>query len=99
MHDVHQREKHVKAKKQYVRSVRMTLFLLGASILTRESVAKAWAETAGGEQPQKKSNWDVGPKEAAAWALVSGSVVGLARMLVRRTKGYKGTQAQQLTIQ
>lgn len=69
----------------------MTVLLIGASLLARESVAKGWAKAAGEEPPREKSNREVGLREAAAWALVSGSVVGLARMLIRRTIGYRGT--------
>jgi hypothetical protein len=80
-----------KSKRQIVGSLSMTLLLFGASVLARESVAKGWARAAGEEPPREKSNRDVDFREAAAWALLSGSMVGLARMLVRRTVGYKGT--------
>jgi hypothetical protein len=81
----------MKKKREALGSLSMTLLLLGASVLARESVAKGWAKAAGDEPPREKSNREVGFREAAAWALLSGSMVGLARMLVRRTVGYKGT--------
>jgi hypothetical protein len=75
---------------QVVGGVTMTLLLVGASLFARESVAKGWAKVAGGKPPPEKSNDRVELKEAAAWALVSGSAVGLARLFVRRAIGYRG---------
>ncbi len=80
----------MRKKVQLVGNVTMTLLLIGTSLLARESVAKGWAKAAGEEAPRETSNHELGLREAAAWALVSGSVVGLARMLVRRTIGYRG---------
>jgi hypothetical protein len=81
----------MKKKREVLGSLSMTLLLLGASVLARESVAKGWAKAAGEDPPREKSNREVGFREAMGWALLSGSMVGLARMLVRRTVGYKGT--------
>jgi hypothetical protein len=69
----------------------MTLLMMGASILARETVAKGWAKTASDDAPPQRSNKDISVKEAAAWALVSGSIVGIARVVARRAMGYRGT--------
>jgi Protein of unknown function (DUF4235) len=78
------------SKKQYPGSLTMTLLVMTTSLLAREGVAKGWAKSAGDQPPPKRNNNNVTLREAAAWALVSGSVVGLARVVARRVVAYRG---------
>lgn len=71
----------------------LALLLLGTTLLTRKGVAHGWVATTGEEPPNEEDNSEVRLKDAALWALASGAAVGLARMAVRRTIGYRGVPA------
>lgn len=71
--------------------IMLTALLVGASVLARKSLAGTWSAVSGHPPPPDISNTDVDVREAAAWALVSGAVVGLVRLFVRRGLGRPGT--------
>jgi hypothetical protein len=56
---------------------------LGA-MLARKGVAAAWKLVSGNEPPANPEHPDVTWGEAAAWAVISGAVVGLARMVAQK---------------
>lgn len=55
-----------------------------AGILARKGTEQTWTLVTGDQPPRDQSNANVDIKEAVAWALVSGAVVGLTRLAVRR---------------
>ena len=57
---------------------------LGATLVARKLVHKAWTVGTGKEPPSNPEDPDIGLTEAIGWAVVSGSVVGIARMLAGR---------------
>lgn len=64
--------------------VTLALLLIGASILARKGTEQTWRLVTDKPAPRDEANRDVDMSEAVAWAVVSGAVVGLARLLVRR---------------
>lgn len=60
------------------------LAAVGASIVARKAVQKAWKASTGKEPPSNPEDPDVAMLEAVGWAILSGSVVGIARMLAGR---------------
>ena len=70
-----------------------TLFSLvsvvGAAAVTKKALNTSWKAATGKTPPANPADPDVDVKEAVAWAVVSGAVVGLARMAAaRRAAGY-----------
>ena len=61
------------------------LAAVGASIVARKVVQKAWTMSMGKEPPHNPEDPDIGIGEAIGWAMFSGSMVGLTRMLAGRT--------------
>jgi hypothetical protein len=61
----------------------MLATLVGA-MLARKSLAFAWRAATGNEPPANPEHPEVTWAEAAAWAVVSGAVVGLARMVAQK---------------
>lgn len=57
---------------------------VGASMVARKAIQKAWKTGTGKAPPTNPEDPDVGMAEAVGWAILSGSVVGLARMLASR---------------
>lgn len=60
------------------------LAAVGATIVARKVVQKAWKMGTGNEPPSNPEDPDVGIMEAVGWAILSGSAVGIARMLAGR---------------
>lgn len=60
------------------------LAAIGAGIIARKALHKAWTAGTGKAPPANPEDPDVGMTEALGWAIVSGSVVGIARMLAGR---------------
>lgn len=67
-----------------------TALLMGSSALARRGTEKSWTMIAGKTPPIDETNKDVALQEAVAWALISGAVVGLTRLAVRRGLIFKG---------
>lgn len=57
---------------------------VGAGIVARKAVQKAWTSYTGKAPPSNPEDPDVGILEAVGWAVASGAVVGIARMLAGR---------------
>ena len=63
----------------------------GAAFLARKLVTTAWQAVTGSEPPVNPEDPDTTWAEAAGWALLSGAVIGLARLAAARqvTAGYR----------
>src|SRR5438309_10549416 len=61
----------------------MLATLVGA-MLARKTLALAWRAATGNEPPANPEHPEVTWPEAATWAIVSGAVVGLARMVAQK---------------
>jgi hypothetical protein len=61
----------------------MLATLVGA-LVARKTLAFAWRTTTGKEPPANPEHPEVTWPEAATWAIVSGAVVGLARMVAQK---------------
>ena len=57
---------------------------LGAAALAKKSLERGWRLATGKTPPENPADPDVAIWEAVAWAVVSGTAVGLARMLAQR---------------
>ena len=57
--------------------------LLGA-LVARKALTMGWKAVRGKEPPANPEHPEVTWPEAASWAIVSGAVVGLARMLAQK---------------
>ena len=57
---------------------------LGAAAVARKTLDKSWKVATGKKPPENPADPDVEIWEAVAWAAVSGTLVGLARMLAQR---------------
>ncbi len=57
---------------------------LGAAAVAKKVLDKSWTATTGKKPPENPADPDVAIGEAVAWAVVSGTAVGLARMLAQR---------------
>lgn len=77
------------SRKKLIDGLALTAVLALAGAVARKGTEGTWELVAGQEPPREKSNRAVTFGEAAAWALVSGAVVGLARMAVRRGLIYR----------
>src|SRR5689334_14299681 len=62
---------------------------LGAAAVAKKGLNTTWKAATGKEPPENPADPDVEIWEAVLWATVSGTFVGLARMLAqRRAAGY-----------
>ncbi|MDQ1563068.1 MAG: hypothetical protein QOI14_19 [Actinomycetota bacterium] len=61
-----------------------TLAALGAATLMRKSLEKVWMRATGKEAPVNPESSETSWGEAVAWALVSGALLGVARLVARR---------------
>ena len=57
---------------------------LGAATVTRKALDKSWEVATGKKPPENPADPDVDVREAAAWAVVTGAFIALARMLAQR---------------
>ena len=57
---------------------------LGAAALAKKTLNTGWRAATGKNPPANPADPDVNVWEAVAWATVSGTVIGLARMLATR---------------
>ena len=57
---------------------------LGSAALARKGLTTAWRAATGKNPPANPADPDVELREAVAWAVVSGTAIGLARMLASR---------------
>ena len=57
---------------------------LGAAALAKRGLTTTWRMTTGKNPPANPADPDVSLGEAVAWAVASGTMIGLARMLASR---------------
>jgi hypothetical protein len=57
---------------------------LGAAALAKKAMDKSWRVATGKQPPENPADPDVEVWEAVLWAGISGTAVGLARMLAQR---------------
>ncbi len=57
---------------------------LGATAVAKKIADKTWKVSAGKEPPTDPSDPDVEFREAIVWAVISGTAVSVARMLIAR---------------
>ena len=57
---------------------------LGAAALAKKAIDKSWTIATGKKPPENPADPDVDIREAVAWAIASGTAVGLARMGAQR---------------
>ena len=64
---------------------------VGAGIVARKVTDGTWKFVSGGDSPKNPEDPDIDIKEAVAFALLSGAIVGLTRMVANRqaTKLYQ----------
>jgi hypothetical protein len=79
---------------------------LGATMAARKAMTATWKLSTGKQPPSNPEHPDVSLGEAAAWAVVSGVAVGLARMLAtrkaadyyRRSTGHLPANLEDVTV-
>jgi Protein of unknown function (DUF4235) len=57
---------------------------IGAVVASRPLVERVWRTALGSEPPGNPAHEDVRWRDAIAWAVVTGAVVGLIRLLAQR---------------
>ncbi len=57
---------------------------VGAGTLARKVATAGWKLTTGNEPPANPEDPDVSWKEALGWAIASGALVGVARLIATR---------------
>ena len=57
---------------------------LGAAALAKKAIDRAWTIATGKKPPENPADPDVDIWEAVAWAVASGTAIGLARMIAQR---------------
>ncbi len=55
-----------------------------ATAVADRGIRSAWKATTGDEPPSNPTNPDVNWREAVTWALLSGAVIGIARLAAQR---------------
>lgn len=78
-------------RQRLIGGIAATVLLMASSALARRGTEETWTLIAGKKPPTEDANPDVDLKEAVTWALVSGAVVGLTRLAVRRGLVFKGS--------
>lgn len=57
---------------------------LGAAAIAKKAIDKSWTIATGKKPPENPADPDVDIWEAVAWAVASGTAIGLARMIAQR---------------
>lgn len=57
---------------------------LGAAAFAKKAIDKSWTIATGRKPPENPADPDVDIWEAVAWAVASGTAIGLARMIAQR---------------
>jgi hypothetical protein len=58
---------------------------IGAVVATRPLVERTWRQVVGSEPPGNPAHEDVAWRDAILWAVISGAVVGMIRLVAQRT--------------
>jgi hypothetical protein len=61
-----------------------TLAAVGAAIAARNATSAVWRKRTGHDPPMNPADPDTSWGEAVAWTLVTGALVGVARLVARR---------------
>jgi hypothetical protein len=61
-----------------------TLAAVGAAIAARNATSAVWRKRTGHDPPTNPADPDTSWGEAVAWTLVTGALVGVARLVARR---------------
>ena len=70
---------------------------LGAAAVAKKALNTGWRAATGKNPPANPADPDVDMREAVAWAVVSGTLIALARMLAtRRAASYYARSTGQL---
>ncbi len=70
-------------------SIMSLVSVLGAAALTKKALNTSWKAATGKTPPANPADPDVDLREAVAFAVVSGALIGVARMAAaRRAAGY-----------
>jgi hypothetical protein len=73
------------------------LSALAAAAIAKKALNTGWRAATGKNPPANPADPDVDMKEAVAWAMLSGTLIALARMLAtRRAAGYYEKSTGQL---
>lgn len=73
---------------------------LGAAAIAKKGLNASWRAATGKNPPANPADPDVGIWEAVAWATLSGTLIGLARMLAaRRAANYYARSTGHLPAQ
>lgn len=65
-------------------SIFSTVAAIGAARVATKALSTSWRAATGKEPPKNPADPDVALREAVAWAIASGTLMGLARMLASR---------------
>ena len=57
---------------------------LGAAAFAKKAIDRSWTIATGKKPPENPADPDVDIWEAVAWAVASGTAIGLARMIAQR---------------
>ena len=57
---------------------------LGAAAIAKKAIDKSWTIATGKKPPENPADPDVDIWEAVAWAVASGTAIGMARMIAQR---------------
>ena len=71
-------------KNRLLNALLLSGLLVVASFAARKGTAAAWEAVADEEPPEENVQHTVSFQEAAGWAVLSGAIVGLTRVAVRR---------------
>lgn len=58
---------------------------IGAVVASRPVVERSWRAIAGSDPPGNPAHEDVAWRDAIMWAVITGAIVGLLRLLAQRT--------------
>jgi hypothetical protein len=85
------------AESSKIWSVFSLVSALGAAAIAKKALNTGWRAATGKNPPANPADPDVDMKEAVVWAMVSGTLIALARMLAtRRAANYYARSTGQL---
>ncbi|MEX2566898.1 MAG: DUF4235 domain-containing protein [Cyclobacteriaceae bacterium] len=72
-----------KSNKEYLQTAMITGATMMGAFLARKMVEKTWEKVTHDEAPKNPSDPDITWKQALAWTLITGVVVGATRVMIR----------------
>lgn len=73
-----------KKAKKYSWSILSTLVALATSMVLKNTIEKSWEKTTKRKAPKTPTEKHVDWKEAIAWAVISGIIVSVAKLLTTK---------------